>query len=667
VRGSLARLGVRYAGILPALAAVAVLVAWARDDGGFAAVSWYPGAVLILALLAVAVVGLDLRPGALPRPALVACVALGAFTAWSYLSISWADAKGTAWDGANRTLLYLLLFTLFAATGVRGRRGAIVVGTWTLAIGALAVWVLLDLPDPSGGRRAVMGPGLVYPTGYSNSNAALWLMAAWPALVLASRRQIHPTLRAAFAFAVVVLAETALLSESRGSLVAAAVTGVVLLAAVPERVRTLVTLAPIAAGIAAVTPRVLDVADALQGHPEAVPRLGTIARPVLGAALLVGVVVGSGALAETLLRPSARLVRNGRRVIGSVAIALAVAGAVGGAIAIGDPGHRARTAWHDFKQASAPPGERHLTAGFGGARYDYYRVMLDVFAEHPLAGIGVDNFAQDYLARGRAIEAPTYPHSVELRALVQTGVVGAVLLVIALGAALVGAWRSMTGRRGVEAAAAAAAVLAFVHWFVQGSADWFWEFPALGGAAFAMLGLACASARPAGAARRGSPATARIVVATLAGAGLGVAAVSLVFPWLAAIEVHRAQSSWAVSPPAAYRQLELAEDLNPLSPQAAVTSGTIALRVGDTNRAVRAFRRALDREPRNAYAVLELGAIASARGERPQALSLLRRAAALNPQDFITQGALDAVRAGKRVDVGAMNQQMVDQARDLLR
>jgi tetratricopeptide (TPR) repeat protein len=225
----------------------------------------------------------------------------------------------------------------------------------------------------------------------------------------------------------------------------------------------------------------------------------------------------------------------------------------------------------------------------------------------------------------------------------------------------------MTGRRGVEAAAAAAAVLAFVHWFVQGSADWFWEFPALGGAAFAMLGLACASARPAGAARRGSPATARIVVATLAGAGLGVAAVSLVFPWLAAIEVHRAQSSWAVSPPAAYRQLELAEDLNPLSPQAAVTSGTIALRVGDTNRAVRAFRRALDREPRNAYAVLELGAIASARGERPQALSLLRRAAALNPQDFITQGALDAVRAGKRVDVGAMNQQMVDQARDLLR
>ena len=33
---------------------------------------------------------------------------------WSFLSIVWAQARGDAWDGANRALLYLTVFALFA-------------------------------------------------------------------------------------------------------------------------------------------------------------------------------------------------------------------------------------------------------------------------------------------------------------------------------------------------------------------------------------------------------------------------------------------------------------------------------------------------------------------------------------------------------------------------
>ena len=46
-----------------------------------------------------------------------------AYAAWSYLSIAWAEQKADAWDGANRTALYAVVFALFALWPL-GRRGA---------------------------------------------------------------------------------------------------------------------------------------------------------------------------------------------------------------------------------------------------------------------------------------------------------------------------------------------------------------------------------------------------------------------------------------------------------------------------------------------------------------------------------------------------------------
>lgn len=661
--------------MVPALVVVAVLLAWSHDNGGFAAASWYGGALLVLALAVAVAAGGRALAGRLPAPARIAIAALAAYTAWSYASIAWADAQATAWDGANRTLLYLLVFALFAAIPLGGRRGAVVLGAWTLGVAAIAVWVLLDLPDLPDGRRAILGPGLAYPTGYSNSTAALWLMAAWPALVLAARREVHPALRGAFAAAAVVLADVTLLSESRGSLIAAGIVGILMFAAVPGRVRLLVTLVPVAVAAGLAAPRVLDVANDLQTDPTALLRIDTVRGPIFAAALVAGVVVACGALAEALAPASERMRGRASRVVGALGIAVALTGGVVAVAAAGDPAHRVRTTWDSFQRGTAPtaPGEGHLRAGFGGARYDYYRVALDVFREHPLAGIGADNFAQDYLARGRAIEAPAYPHSIELRAVVQTGIVGAVLLAIALGAAVAGGWSNARRRPGLAGGAAAGGLLVFAQWFVQGSADWFWEFPALGGAAFAMLGLACGARAPDpapagdGAPARRLPRVGAVAVAATAGTLALCAAASFALPWMSAIEVRRATRSWTVSPAAAYRQLHLAADLNPLSPQPALTEGAIALRRGATARARGAFERALARDPRNAYAVLELGALASAAGRRTEARALLRRAVALNPQDAITQTAHDTIAAGKRIDVAAMNEQMVAQARDLQR
>ncbi len=53
------------------------------------------------------------------------------------------------------------------------------------------------------------------------------------------------------------------------------------------------------------------------------------------------------------------------------------------------------------------------------------------------------------------------------------------------------------GAAGLGAVAAASvATVSVLYWLIHGSLDWFWEFPALGGAAFAMLGLAAGLAAP---------------------------------------------------------------------------------------------------------------------------------------------------------------------------
>ena len=656
------------AAALPALAGVGVLVAWSTDQGGYFARSWYPGALFLLAVLAVTVATDAASFRRLPRLTRIALAAFGLFTIWTYLSITWADAKGVAWNGANRTLLYLVVFALFSRSVASAKSLAIALGAWTAAITVLAVVVLLELPGALGGGPLIFRPGLEQPFGYSNANAAIWLMALWPALAFAACRDVAPWLRGLAAGAIVVLAETALLSESRGSLVATAVVLAVLFALVPGRVRMLLTLLVPAIGIALTTPHVLRLANAAARDESEIPRLDGVATPVLLAALACGLVVFA-ATAMLARRPPAEAVARGvHRAVAVAGIGLVLAGLAGGLAVAGDPVDRVQRGWQEFKTTTAPSSEGpRLTSGLGGARYDYYRVGLELFGENPVTGIGIDNFAQDYLARGTAVERPKSPHSLVLGTLLQTGIVGALLLLATLIAALLAAYRGLRGPSALGRATAAGGVLCCMFWLVQGSADWFWEFPALGGAAFAFLGLAGAVASVA------SVDTAQAAVAARRGVALRTGAITVLtlplaatfaFPWTADIEVRRAAASWRVFPASAYRQLDLAAKLNPLSEQPAITAGSIAIRRGEIARARRAFEEVLGRDPRNAYATLWLGAIASHRGQRDQATALLRRARALVPTDPVAQSAIREARTG-RIDLAGLDRQIADYARQL--
>jgi tetratricopeptide (TPR) repeat protein len=143
------------------------------------------------------------------------------------------------------------------------------------------------------------------------------------------------------------------------------------------------------------------------------------------------------------------------------------------------------------------------------------------------------------------------------------------------------------------------------------------------------------------------------------------ATASLAAPWLSRREIESATRIWTRNPARAYARLDEAARLNPLSDEAYLVAGSIALRYGDLARAEHEFSLALRRTPGDAYATLELGAIASTDGRQGQALKLLEAAARLNPRDELTRRALLLVRQGRRVSVQDLNRSILIKARQL--
>ena len=140
---------------------------------------------------------------------------------------------------------------------------------------------------------------------------------------------------------------------------------------------------------------------------------------------------------------------------------------------------------------------------------------------------------------------------------------------------------------------------------------------------------------------------------------------SLAAPWLSQLQVQSAARVWTKAPQTAYARLNDAAQLNPLSDEAYLVAGSIALRFGDLARADHEFALALGRTPGDAYATLERGAIASTENDRRAAVKLLERAAQLDPRDPLTRQALRLASEGKRVNVEELNRSILLNAQQL--
>jgi len=628
--------------LIPAGSVVGLMLLWAIHDGGYDADTWYWGALAVLGLLAlVSILGITRR--ALSRASVIALALLGAYVAWSYLSMSWAQTPGSALEGSNRALLYALVFALFLVLPWRAPGALLLLSAYAIGIGVIAIVLLFRFASHDHLAGLFIDGRLAAPTGYFNSTVALFMIDALLATVLATRRALPGAVRGLLIGCACASLQLCVVGQSRGWLFTLPVVLVLAAFVVRDRLRVVAAATlPLAAALIPVH-RLLSVYRGHTGNALNSAAMGAGHSALLLCAAMA-VIATLAAWAETLKPPPAPSARA-RRAIGTAIVTVVVAAAVGGSVAAthGDPFSFIKRQWHGFVHPSSASASSSHFAAVGTGRYDFWRVAFGAAAAHPLGGLGQDNYGDYYLPRRRTYEAPRWTHSIELRLLAHTGIVGTVLFAAFLAAALAAAARSISRAPPAVGGLAAAAMLPLVVWLTHGSVDWFWEMPALSGPALGFLGMAIAlGSPPAQRSRSWTPPRPAAAAAALIAVAVGVCVLG--FPYLAVRELSTASDNQTRNPVAALAELKTAADLNPLSPEPTRLAGMIALQTGRYLEARQRFKETVSRNPGGWFGWLGAGLTATTLGDVTGAERDFRMAVRLNPRGETVHAALERVR-----------------------
>jgi O-antigen ligase len=667
----------RVAEVLPAALALAPLAVLAGGDGGFDPEAWYPVALFLLAAAAV-VAWVRSRPGSATffpsgRLAAAALALLALFTLWSFASILWAASPATALEGANRALLLLLVYCLVASCSWRAATAAAAMGIYTFALAVVAIVTVTRLVTDADPAPLFIDGRLAEPTGYQNATAALFLGGLWPALALSSRAEVPWPVRGLLLASAGLFVQVAILAQSRGAALVLPIALVIFVALSPRsRLRAVGAGAIVGAGAVLCAPALLDVYETVRTGDDPDGAISSAARAM---ALCAVVTFALGCALSALDRrrlPSERLGLIAGRVAAGVLVLGVLVGAGAAATAIGDPKVWVDERWEDFKGGYDERFEQSRFSGdIGSNRYDFWRVGLsESFADAPLTGQGADNFAIDYLRERESAEEPRYPHSLPVRLLAGTGLIGAALFLGFLGLAFAAAVRGLRRTSGgLGAAIAAAAIASGSYWFLHSSGDWLLSFVAVSAPPLAWLAMAAGlpgAEPPTGAGPR-SRGRSRWLALTGAGLLSVVLAAAVIAPWLAVRWTERGVAASGEEDPArAYDLLDAASGANPLSAEADVIAGSLAVRARDHRVAVERFERALEREPDNWYALLMLGAVEANGGSPGHAIELFERAREVNPSEPLVHAAIRRATADRAISTADIEAELLSRVCDRL-
>ena len=511
--------------VLPtaALAAAAWALAWLAT-GSLDSADWLPYASIAGVLL---VVLLLTGAAATPRPLeLAALGALAGLAAWEALSLTWSAVPSLARDEALLTLFYAiaLLVPLLTLRGDGDR--LLAAGTIAAEAALLALAAALNLRFGGNQVDHFYAGRLSFPISYPNAQAAVFLIGFWPAVVLAAHRRAPVLLRALALGGATAIAAGWLTAQSKGGVLAIGVSAVLLFAISPLRLRLLPPTL-VAAGLTAVGYRPLTAPFRSDGQAQLVSDVrntGTTILLLTAVAVVVGLLY---ALADRRLELSART----RRMLGAVAaVGALVAVVAASAVVVSRVDFGAE--WRAFKHAPTNSASSHLLQ-LGSYRYDIWRVALNEFEHHPLAGIGSRGFGPAYLRLRESPDTPVRAHSFELDALSEVGIVGFLLLGTSLVLLLIPVFLRTRARD----PAATAVFGGAAYWLAHGSVDWLWTVPACGLPFFLLLG--------SGGADGERPLLSRRVAAPAAAAVAAIVVLLFVPPWLSARLAVRGQISWA--------------------------------------------------------------------------------------------------------------------------
>ena len=111
-------------------------------------------------------------------------------------------------------------------------------------------------------------------------------------------------------------------------------------------------------------------------------------------------------------------------------VLLTAAALAGGLIAVGNPATFVSDKVEEFKDLDvAAPGETRF-GSTGGQRYDLWRIALNDFRDHPVAGVGEGSYPTNYYAERRTDRNLSTPHSLAFATLAELGIVGLLLLLV---------------------------------------------------------------------------------------------------------------------------------------------------------------------------------------------------------------------------------------------
>jgi len=656
---------------LPGLIAIATGVVLSVFNGGFSMTAWYSAGLFLLALLALVIATEAPRGPRLTPLIWWILAAYGAFVAFNYLSILWAGVPGEAWAGANRSLVFgLALALVVTRPWPRGAGLAALAlvgfGLLAVAVGTVAVGAFSDpLSQFVDGR-------LSEPAGYANAVACLCLMGVFPLIYLAAARVAAWPLRGLALGGATALLQIALLTQSRGGAVAVAIAAILYLILVPQRWASLLCFG-VVAGLTALAfgtlTDLVDIANVARFEDRLADARTAIA---LSAAAATAIGAARALLGSRLEPPGAGLRRAGDWGIVALAGVLAVVAIV----AIGNPVHWTEKRWDDFRYSGyskVEQGGSRFGGSLGSNRYDFYRVALDEFDRHRIAGIGSENFLVPYLEQRRSNEAPHFPHSLVFRLPAQLGILGTLVFVAFLALALTAVARTLRRVRPIDAGIAAAALAVFAVWLGQGLVDWMWAFSGLGVIAFSMLAVAARSGErlpvEVGEPDSGKRAGRGLGVLGLIGAMATIAlAVSLTLPGIASRYLSSAFDAYADgSVEVSLKRLDRAAKLNFLSAEPLIAKGVIARRSGQSGVAADSLDESVTREPENWFARLELGMLLAQSGHRAAAVRQILVARQLNPRQPQVHRVLTVLRNGGSVDPVTVERALSSQLTDRLR
>ena len=557
----------------------------------------------------------------LTRSALAVMGLFGAFTAWTAIGIAWSISSGRSFQDLALVTCYFGVIVL--AVSIHREREAAVRHTLGAVASAIVVVALLALSSrfwpnlfPAshetsqflGGARA----RLSWPLNYWNALATL--MAVGVPLLLAVATSAR-TLRAqaAATAAVPVVALCSAFTLSRGGVIEGVVAVAVFLLLAPDRLPKLLTVGVAAAGSAVVVYGGLHRHALQQGLINSTAShqaRSLILVILLTCAGVAFVQAGVGLVVRHATPPSLLQVTVGRaRLLGAVAVVVIVVAA----IAAGAPGHL-HHAWEDFKSpvtSISGSSTSRFGSSSGEGRYQYWVAAVKSAEQHVLTGSGPGTFQLDWLPRAPFQSYVVNAHSLYFETYAELGLIGLVLLVGFLVAALAAVARFVIRSQYEDRTRAAAIAAALAAFLVAAAFDWVWQMPVVPVAVLLPLGAALAPGRAASADADLPGASAGEASAKRHGSGL-VPQVALVVAGLVCLIAI------------AY----------PLASNNAVTSSQSAAAAGNTTAALSDAQSAVRLEPGSAANQLQLALVLESNHSYRQALVAVKRATSDEPDGW---------------------------------